>query len=219
MKKYIKTILLSSVLILLVACGKTTYKLDGALSVEFEGYDEFGTALVSVDRTKIYNDLSEVQKLKDRNELAELESIISSLQVDVSPSENLKNDEEVEVKLTYNEENRLDIAFELNEPTVKVQNLEPIITLSKEDIFEAIEIQYEGVSPFLQARIVENSSSEMLSLFTYSISESDQFFKIDDEVEVIAEPKSDLLQSGYKADEGDFSLTVNVPNQQKYVAS
>lgn len=219
MKKYIVTIFLSSVLLLLVACGKTTYELDRALSVEFEGYDEYGIAIISVDKTKVYNDLSEVKKLNERNELAELDSIISSLQVEASQIESLKNGEEVELRISYDEDNRLDIAFELNEPKVTVQNLEPITTLSQEDIFEAIEIQYEGVSPFLQARIVEDTTNEMLSLFTYSIPESDKFYKVDDEVEVIAEPKTELIQSGYKADEEDFSFTIKVPDQQKYVIS
>ncbi|GIN72376.1 hypothetical protein J14TS2_28510 [Bacillus sp. J14TS2] len=215
MKKYLTILSISVILILLTACGKNTYEIDKEIRVDFEGYDEYGKAQVHVDKDGLFSALNEIMKLKDRSEVVEFESLLSDLDVQVTPNENVKNGDKVDLELTYDEDNSLKLDLKLKNPKVTVEDLEPIKALSKEEIFAGIDIQYEGISPFLSAKVIENSSSEVSSLFNYSIPE--QRFKIDEEIQVTAEPKSDLLASGYKADEQDFTNSIKVSSKEKYV--
>lgn len=214
MRKLGTFILLSLILILLTACGKTSYEIDSEVSVEFAGYDEHGKATVHIDKGKLYENLSEITKLEDRYDVVVLESLIADLLVKAAPTENLKNGDEVKLELFYDDENGLDIELSLKNTEVTVENLEPIQKLTQEDIFAGVEIQFEGVSPLLRGKVIVDSANEVAKLFNYTMSE--QRFRIDEEVEITASPKRDLLSSGYEADENDFTKTIQVPKQASY---
>src|SRR5690625_2173667 len=142
-------------------------------------------------------------ELKESQEVVEFESIIYDLTVQATPNENLKNGDEVEFELLYEEENSINLELKLKDTKTTVEELEPITTLSQEEIFSGMELEFEGISPFLTARILDNPSSEVAELFNYTIAE--KRFMNDEEIEIIAEPQSDLTSLGYKADEKDFT--------------
>lgn len=215
MRKSLAMTFISIFLIILVACGKNTYEIDREVSVEFEGYDEYGKAVVNIDRDRLYSELSEVKDSKDNSEVNALHDLVEDLDVQIPPDENLKNGDDIELELLYDEDNSLNFDLKLKESKVTVENLEPITTLSQEDIFSGVELEYEGISPFLKAHIIESSSGEVTGLFNYSI--PDKRFANNEEVEIKAEPISDLISSGYEADEEDFAMTVEVPVQKKYI--
>lgn len=216
MKKSLMTILLMSfIVLLLAACGDKTYEIDKEVSVSFEGYNEHGEAAVFIDKDALYSALHEEGKIEKPEDMTALQALVGNLDIQAKPNENLKNDDQVELDLSYDEENSLKYNLKLKDSKVKVENLDPITTLSKEDIFAGIDIQYEGVSPFIQPVITENSSSDVSSLFNYSISE-DRLAE-GDEITITAEPYDDLLNGGYQADSADYTNTVEVPKAEKYV--
>lgn len=214
MRKYVTIGFVSLILILLTACGKTTYEIEGEVILDFEGYDGHGEAVLTVDQDSLFDNLVEAKELDDRGDQA-FNSFVSGIEVQVTPAEELANGDEVELDLTYDEENSFDIELSLKESTLTVENLEPMTELSHDDIFGGIELHFEGVSPFLRATVTESSSSEVSGLFTYSIPEGT--YENDEEIEITAEPQSDLLASGYEADESDFTKTIEVPTQEKFV--
>ncbi|MFP7492989.1 hypothetical protein SFC66_04295 [Terribacillus saccharophilus] len=217
MKKYLPLALMSFLLIILAACGKDKYEIDKELSVEFNGFNEHGEVSVSLDEGELYDKLAEMKEIDDDTDISgmyDLDSLVSDLEVEAKPDTDLKNGDKVELELKYDEDNPLDIAFKLKEPKVEVEGLESIKKLSKEDVFDGVKLQYEGVSPYLEATI-DSSSSEVGSAFTYFI--PDGPFKSGEEIEITAEASPDLLSYGYEADDDKFSKKVKVPSEQKYV--
>src|SRR5690625_1240718 len=107
MKKYLTMTFISIILIILVACGKNTYEIDREVSVEFEGYDKYGKAVVNIDRDQLYSKLSEVKELKDNSEVSALQDLVEDLDVQIPPDENLKNGDDIELELLYDEDNSL----------------------------------------------------------------------------------------------------------------
>lgn len=85
------------------------YEVDKEVSVAFEGYDEYGNAIVDIDKEKLFDQLREIKELKDRYEVVEFETMISNLEVEAAPNENLKNDDEIELALLYDEDNSLNM--------------------------------------------------------------------------------------------------------------
>lgn len=214
-KGFITVFAMIFMLIMLSACGKTTYEIDKEISVAFEGYDEYGQAIVNLDKEGLTHELKEITDLEDRYDVVEFETIIDELKVQATPNENLKNGDEIDLELLYDEENTINLELKLKDTKITVEELEPIKALSQEEIFAGMDLKFEGFSPFLSANALENSSSDVSGLFNYTIPE--KRFMNDEELEIIAEPINDLMLSGYKADEKDFTYTIKVPTQQKYV--
>lgn len=215
MRKYLTIGFISFIFLFLAACGKTTYEVDQEVSVEFAGYDEYGTAVLNFDKVELSNNLKTVVELKNANDSNNFESFMAGVEIQATPLEDLKNGDEIKLDLTYYEDNPLKIELKLKNSTVTVDGLEPVTALSQDDIFSGIDVQFEGISPFLSVTITENSSSDVSSLFNYSIPE--KRFENGEEFEITAEPKSDLLSEGYKVDDKDLKQTVEVPTQAKYV--
>jgi hypothetical protein len=217
MKKYLPIVLMLFILILLTACGKDKHEIDNELSVEFNGYDEHGEVDISIDKGELYDRLAAMKEIDDdvdMNGMFELDSIVSDLEVEAKPNEDLKNGDKVELELSYDEDNSLDIALDLKDPKIEVEGLAAIKTLSSDDVFSGVELQYEGISPFLSAE-VDASSNEAASAFSYSIPEGP--FKNGEEITITAEPDSDLLAYGYKVEEDKFAKKIEVPSEKKYV--
>lgn len=217
MRKYLTIGFISFIFLFLAACGKTTYEVDQEVSVEFAGYDEYGTAVLNFDKVELSNNLKTVVELKNANDSNDFESFMAGVEIQATPLEDLKNGDEIKLDLTYYEDNPLKIELKLKNSTVTVEGLESVTALSQDDIFSGIDVQFEGISPFLNVTITENSSSDVSSLFNYSIPE--QRFENGEEFEITAEPNFDLLSEGYKVDDQDLTQTIEVPTQAKYVAA
>lgn len=54
-------------------------------------------------------------------------------------------------------------------------------------------------------------------MFEYAIVDPKKTYKIDEAIEVTAEPKIELLDEGYEADEADYTNTIEIPAQRRYV--
>lgn len=215
-KGFITIFMVAIIAILLSACGQKTYEIDSEVRVAFNGYEGHGIATVHLDVDDLYSSLSQTVKIKNPNDSSILDMIVSNMEVNVSPQQDLKNGDEVELSLIYPEENDLKLKLKLKNKKVKVTDLEPIKKISQEDIFAGIDVQFEGVSPFLQAIITENSSTDISDLFSYSVTEG--YVKEGNDIEVIAEPYSELVMQGYEADEKDFTNKIKVSGQYTYAA-
>src|SRR5690625_8037939 len=123
-KRFITALAIIFMIVLLSACGKTTYEIDKEVSIEFEGYDEYGQAIVNLDREALFNALDEKMELKESQEVVEFESIIYDLTVQATPNENLKNGDEVEFELLYEEENSINLELKLKDTKTTVEELE-----------------------------------------------------------------------------------------------
>lgn len=134
MKSFIMLLMMMCSIVLLTACGNNTYEIDREVSIEFEGYDEHGEAIINVDTGQLLSKLKEELNFKNNNDLIEFQSVISNLEVTATPNENLKNDDEIKLELSYDEDNSIKLTLTLKDPKITVKNLEPVTVLSKEDI-------------------------------------------------------------------------------------
>lgn len=206
-----------SIIMVLAACGGNTYEIDREVSIEFEGYDEHGEAIIDVDKGLLLSNLNKELNFKNNNDMIELETVIANLEVTATPNENLKNDDAINLELLYDEDNSIKLKLTLEDPKITVKGLEVITELSQDDIFTPVELTYEGVSPFLKVVLTRDSSDETAKLFDYAMLEPKEYNRVDEGIEVTAEPKIDLLSEGYSADEADFTNTIKIPAQQRYV--
>lgn len=217
MKKKLSMILmLACIPMILAACGSgSTYEIDEELTVEFTGNDEYGRAVIDFDREEVTSAMKEKTKLKNREDKREFNDVIESIEIEAEPNEDLENGDEVDIDLSYDEDNSLNMSFKLKTTKMTVEDLEKMPELSQEDIFSGVDIEYEGVSPFLRAEVIENSSGEVTELFNYSV--EDQRYASEDEIEIVAEPHSGLESLEYKVDEKDLTKKIEVPAKETYV--
>lgn len=203
--------------ILLTGCGKKKINVMDGLVVKFDGYDGYGT--VKLENEYAWeNEAFEsagIESINGLNTFAEAFSIESAVTYEVVPSENLSNGDEITVKAIINQEVLEDYDFELvadSELTFIVENLKEIATV---DLFENIDIGYQGIAPNITATINNANAENYLGVKGYTLDKKENL-NIGDTITLSADyDESILSQAGYIA-EADSKEFV-VPEMDRYV--
>lgn len=156
------------------ACGKVTIDLKEFTDIEFSGISGEGTVNIKFNHTAFMSKWFHAKGVKDPfgKETSELESKITafdnSLNFTATPSEKLKNNDEITVEFTYNEGFAKSAGLELQNSSysVTVEGLtEPIMVDAFDPSFfnteRGVMIQYNGIVPEGELEIsnkVENSN-------------------------------------------------------------
>ncbi len=150
------------VLIVLAATGvfsRKTVKLNNYLSVEFNGYDGYGTARVGLDTYKLEEDYDGKIKVSDEAEYWGYyyfsDVVDDTVYVHASPSGSLSNGEEVTIDWDvsqdyFDEMIKGNVKLTYEPETYTVSDLEPVETF---DAFAGITVDFAGVSPNAYAGI------------------------------------------------------------------
>ena len=197
-----------------VSNSKKTVDLSDYYTVTFDGADSAGTATVECEETALYNALTDAggSKILSATASSYYEpqyDIIDSIEVKVSPNEDLSNGDEVTVTYTYSEATAKQYGIKLKgkKETVKVSGLKEVEEVNP---FDYVTIEYTGVSPDIYAEVeVDSSKISMLDDVYFDMSKYYDL-AIGDEITVsIDDYYAELaLEKGYLFTETEHTYTV-----------
>ncbi|MCD8109581.1 MAG: hypothetical protein LUE14_05720 [Clostridiales bacterium] len=139
-------------------CGTTKIDLNDYVTVEFEGYDEYGTAKVTFDVEALDEDYSKKVKLTSLAEEwgdTSIGELIGDMTiVSVYPNDDLSNGDEVEVTWdvlsSFSGYVDGDIEVSHEDKTYTVSGLEEV---GEADVFENVEVTFSGTAPDAEATV------------------------------------------------------------------
>lgn len=156
---------------------------------------------------------AEMEKLYSKKSEAaqEIVELYDSYEVEISPLEELKNDDIVTVSVTVDED--YTYAFANGEKEFTVSGLKELEVLADEEIKKHIVVDFVGANERGFSRINNTFSNEFRSLrFTV---ENEANLKNGDKVALVLEDNSPLRNAGYRLDD-DFNLTYEVKELREF---
>ena len=164
----------SGVMLLLMAgaltgCGKTEIDVMEGLELKFDGVDGYGTARIA--DSYVWEDAAmeaagfDEEKMTDENigdmfrGMAAIEEAVS---YEVYPSGELSNGDEVTVKATVDNESVEDYKIQFT-GTEKKFIVEGLKELEEVDLFENVDVEFQGIAPYVKASIRNENRGRLAS--------------------------------------------------------
>lgn len=229
-----------AVILIMVVVFFSTYKkkinLADYITVNYYGYDAFGTADISFDYEKFYGDLQKKsRKLKtaaNTNNIDSLDDILSvldstnisaygdlcsDLEWKLDKSDNLSNGDTVNVSFSFNNEKAKKYGIKYIGKTEKytVDGLEEITEL---DPFADISLEFSGTSPNVSVSLNNNSSNETVQALNFDISPNSNIKK-GDTVTVNVENDETSLLENYGCKLTSTSKEFTCDNVDEYIST
>lgn len=217
--KILKPVTIGALLLLitgsLVGCGKKEIDVMDGVKLEFNGVSGYGTASITneyywEDEALEAAGFTDKMDSKDGNEVLEalqgVYIIEGAVKYEISPNENLSNGDEVTVIATVDNESVDDYNIEFT-GIVKRFKVEGLKEVEQIDLFEGVEIKFEGFAPYVKATVNSQNANKDINV-SYSIDKNDNL-TIGDTVIVTAEyDEESLLQKGCIAKENTKKFVV-----------
>lgn len=204
MKKVFKTVAMTAILLMtagtLTACGKKQIDVMEGVELEFSGVNGYGTVYIA-DEFTWEEEALEAAGITDDSEalnaLQGLYAVESAVEYEISPRENLSNGDVVTVTAKVDNEavEEYKIEFTGKEKEFTVEGLKEV---EEVDLFESVEVEFEGFAPYAKAVIRTPNAGNVVPV-RYTLDRSENLAE-GDTVVVTAEFDADsLLQQGYIA--------------------
>lgn len=226
--KVLRTVITGAMLVLLAGtatgCGKKEIDVMEGLEVQFNGVNGYGTARISDEffwEDEALDTAGLMEKADSDNDdeamgaLQGIYAVESAVEYRIAPTEGLSNGDEVTVtvKLSNNSVEDYKIEFTGSEKKFTVEGLKEAEQI---DLFEGVEVQFEGIAPYVNA-VVNSQNTNRDVYISYSI-DRNEGLAAGDTVTVTAEYDEESLQrKGYMAAESTKEFTV--PECDRYASS
>lgn len=148
-------------------------KISDYYEVKFSGGNKFGYAAVDIDYDELEYAICEklnysVDSMKYWDIVDAVEG--KGIKVSITPNENLKNGDEVEVKVEVANENMIKgIKLKGFSEKIKVEGLTEYREITDEELFKDIEVVYTEYSPYLEVKVLNRSNDNFLSTIHYNV--------------------------------------------------
>lgn len=200
----------------LTGCGETEIDLSKYVKVEYEGVNGKGyVADYNLDRDKLEKALKEGN---DDMSNSDREGLMDSIEFEIKgDNSELSNGDKVKVDLDWSNRRaeKHKIVFTSDEVEVKVKGLKELKAV---DAFKDIEVEYEGVSPFLYMNVESTSDIDFLDDAYYSVEGPNDNIAIGDEVEITVDySEYDAEEEGYTVKETTSKMKVEGDEIDVYV--
>lgn len=205
------SMLVLTFLFLFTGCGSSKVELSTMIDVSFSGANGKGNASIDFDRDKLNQEIkasSAGEKITKRKR----EELVSTFSCELDKNSALKNGDTITVTVDWDESlaEEYHLKFTGAEISVKVEGLKE---LKEIDAFSDIIINYTGVSPQLEAEVINNSNINFLKMATYQLSESYNL-QAGDSITVTVSYSEDLAESeGYTVKEAEKTYTVEAVDE------
>lgn len=165
MKKYLLTVLALMLVLALTGCKAQKVDLSSYMTLEYRGVNGNSQAYLDIDYSGFEYEIMEGWKEKDKDfeHLGKLTALEMSFQVQMSKTEGLKNGDQVDVTVTYDQEKAQELGVELTgtSRTFTVEGLKDaqVIDPFAPEVFgegKEIEFHLEGISPHLRLEMTES---------------------------------------------------------------
>lgn len=173
--------------------GKDDVNLSELIKISLVGYDTEGCIKAEMDASKY------------STEMPELEQVLATVEMDFSKEKHLCNGDVVEITYTYDEElaKELDIKLGDDSSILTVENLPPAEVITLEDLFEDVELVFNGTAPALKVTVENNSEHPYIKTMDFVIRDEKEFYKKGDTIIVDALfSKEDAIVYRYAVEEG-----------------
>ena len=190
-------------LIMLLSPNVAEIDLTKYITVQYDGTDSVGTAIVTYDKTQLLIDILKEQgeDPSDANSgkvSLTMNALLNSIELEVSQTDGLSNGDKITVTIKYDsllmEENDIEFTKESKEFTV--ENLTELIEI---DPFEDVTVQFKGTSPNGYASITNESDIDCVRWATMEFDNNSEL-KNGDTVTLRIDPTSEsyAVEKGYK---------------------
>lgn len=193
-------------------CGSKKVNLNDYVTVKISGIDTKGHAEVEVDEESLEEDMAKLLGLHVDEEdisnfeelgmafdkMEKLQTAIDCVEFEAEPTENLKNGDTVVVKASVDEKTAKELGVKLSfkEIRKKVEGLQNAVTVSQDELFRDIVVEFTGVSPNAQVQIRNTSKDEVISQIQFTADKIDGVRK-GDRIVVTAVNAEDFEKEGY----------------------
>ncbi len=180
--------------LLMTGCGKKKIDVTEDLTVNFDGYNGYGTAMLENEYAWESEALEAagVKSIDTFSDLGDALVIEMAITYEVYPKENLSNGDEVTVIAQIDEDvaEEYKIKFVSNERKFVVKGLPEIETV---DLFENIDISFLGIAPNVTANL-DNANTDSYVSMRFKMDKSNNL-NVGDVITVTADyNKEDLLE-------------------------
>lgn len=166
------------VAVILFSNRKTTLSLNDYVSIEYGGYDGYGTAKVSLDQKALEKKFAEISGKEDINELENLSDALSfytledSIGYDLDKYDSLSNGDKITLTWSYDNDlaKKFKIKFEGDKKTFTVSDLKEVKEI---DPFEDLEVTFSGTSPYATVSWDMTSKDEIYDYISFDASKDD----------------------------------------------
>lgn len=171
-------VVVAIIAVIFLSNRKTTISLDDYVTVEYDGYDGYGTAEVSFDWTALEKKFLEISGKEDVKDLEDLSNALSfyvleeTINCDLDKDNALSNGDKITLTWSYDNEmaEKYKIEFEGDKKTFTVSNLKKIKEI---DPFEALEVTFSGTSPYATMSWDITSEDEIYNYISFQASKED----------------------------------------------
>ena len=208
----------SFIIICLVGAGvgiwyfanSSIYSLAAVTKISLVGYDSKGYVKAEIDDSFL---TEEEQALKE---------VLDTVEIGFSKEDNLSNGEQVEILYTYDEVLAEELGVRISDAktTFTVESLPAAEVITYEQLFEDVEVSFEGTSPVLTAQVINNSEHPYIKTMDFVIRTPEEFYKKGDTIIVDAIfDAQDAIDYQYEVEAGEagYSKEYPIENMDTYV--
>lgn len=208
----------SFIIICLVGAGvgiwyfanSSIYSLAAVTKISLVGYDSKGYVKAEIDDSSL---TEEEQALKE---------VLDTVEIGFSKEDNLSNGEQVEILYTYDEVLAEELGVRISDAktTFTVESLPAAEVITYEQLFEDVEVSFEGTSPVLTAQVINNSEHPYIKTMDFVIRTPEEFYKKGDTIIVDAIfDAQDAIDYQYEVEAGEagYSKEYPIENMDTYV--
>lgn len=171
-------------LVLLLGSSKTTIDLNERTHITLTGFNGEGVLSASMDTDDAYT------------------AFFETVDVEFSKSTNLTNGDEVTITYTYDKKvaKEYKIKVKVADMHYTVGNLVDAKPVSKNELFDGVDVSFEGIAPMVEATLVTNKN-EFSDIVSYEIIGGQQYYDEGDTVKVRAIfDEEELAEKDYVAE-------------------
>ncbi len=157
----------------------TRINISDQTKVSLSGYDGHGSIEAVIEPVEGY------------------EGFFTTVGVAFDKTEDIANGDVIKLTYSYDKEmaKGLKLRVKSKSEKIKVSDLPEGTPLTKDQIFDGIDVKFEGVSPLVTVSIVNNSENELMASAQYSIVGDKEFYRIGDSVTVEASFDPETLRT------------------------
>lgn len=172
-----------------------TVDLSDCVTIQYSGYHSNGSVTAALNQDKIrktldnaYSRYQAVPIHFETHTQAEYDALYSSFACVLNQSENLHNGDEVTISFSYDHKlaKKLKVECIAKDQTFIIENLPEATVMSKEELFDTVDIKMSGISPEIKVEIVKNSTDPFLQSVLFSVEPSKMWYKEGDVLTVRA---------------------------------
>ena len=193
----------ASVILLLIAgliyfnafFSYATIDLKECVTVQSSGYHSSGSVTVTLNKDKIQKTLDNAYSRYQvvpihfaQHTKEEYESLNNSITCVANQTEGLHNGDEITLSFGYDEElaSKLKVDCIAKDQVVTIADLPEATVMTKEELFDTVEVKITGASPEIGVEIVKKSNDAFLNSVLFSVEPSKMWYEEGDELTIRA---------------------------------